>query len=109
MSRFTATRSAMSSTIDQPLQGVLPVVQTPFSTDLQIDRATLNREIDWAFELGADGVVVAMVSEVLRLGNQQRRELAAQVCEMVARRGFTVISVGAETAAEAIELAQHAE
>jgi 4-hydroxy-tetrahydrodipicolinate synthase len=31
------------------------------------------------------------------------------VCEMVAERGFTVISVGAETAAEAIELAQHAE
>jgi 2-keto-3-deoxy-L-arabinonate dehydratase len=99
----------MSSTVDQALSGVLPVVQTPFAADLQIDRATLKREIDWAFELGADGVVVAMVSEILRLGNQQRRELAALVCEMVARRGFTVISVGAETTSEAIELAQHAE
>lgn len=99
----------MSSTIDEPLGGVLPVVQTPFDADLQIDRATLNREIDWAFELGADGIVVAMVSEILRLGNQLRRELASLVCEMVAGRGFTVISVGAETTAEAMELAQHAE
>jgi 2-keto-3-deoxy-L-arabinonate dehydratase len=99
----------MSSLIDQPLHGVLPVLQTPFTADLQIDRATLKREIDWAFELGGDGVVVAMVSEILRLGNQQRRELAALVCEMTASRGFTVISVGAETVAEAIELAQHAQ
>jgi 2-keto-3-deoxy-L-arabinonate dehydratase len=70
----------MSSLIDQPLHGVLPVLQTPFTADLQIDRATLKREIDWAFELGGDGVVVAMVSEILRLGNQQRRELAALLC-----------------------------
>ena len=77
----------MSSTIDPPLHGVLPVVQTPFDFDVQIDRATLNHEIDWAFELGADGGGVAMVSEVLRLGHEQRRYLVALVCEMVARRG----------------------
>ena len=99
----------MSSAISQPLHGVLPVVQTPFDDDLQIDRATLEREIDWAFELGADGVVVAMVSEILRMGNQQRRELAKLVCELVNHRGYTVISVGAESAAEASALAQHAE
>jgi 2-keto-3-deoxy-L-arabinonate dehydratase len=99
----------MVSTTDYTLHGVLPVLQTPFTSDLQIDRAILDREISWAFKLGADGVVVAMVSEVLRLENQRRRELAALVCEMVAGRGSTVISVGAETAAEAIELAQHAE
>ena len=99
----------MSSAISQPLHDVLPVVQTPFDDDLQIDRATLKREIDWAFELGADGVVVAMVSEILRMRNQQRRELAELVCELVDNRGSTVISVGAETAAEASVLAQHAE
>jgi 4-hydroxy-tetrahydrodipicolinate synthase len=99
----------MLSSHGQPLHGVLPVVQTPFTADLQIDRPTLKREIDWAFQLGANGVVVAMVSEILRLEHNQRRELAALVCECTANRGCTVISVGAETASQAIDLAQHAQ
>lgn len=99
----------MSSKIDKQLHGVLPVLQTPFSPDGQIDRDVLRREIDWAFKVGADGVVVAMVSEILRLGHKGRRELATLVCEGAAGRGFSVISVGAESTAEAIVLAQHAE
>ena len=96
-------------TKNDPLQGVLPVLHTPFTEDWAIDGAVLEREIDWAFEVGASGVVVAMVSEVLRLGDRRRRELAERVCHAVRGRGFTVISVGAETAAEAVDFAQHAE
>lgn len=99
----------MSSKIDKQLHGVLPVLQTPFSPDGQIDGDVLRREIDWAFKVGADGVVVAMVSEILRLGHKGRRELATLVCAGAAGRGFSVISVGAESTAEAIVLAQHAE
>jgi hypothetical protein len=72
MPHFTARRFAISSVIDQPLRGVLRGVQATFTADLQIDRATLNREIDWAFELGADGVVVAMVSEFCALDTSSR-------------------------------------
>ncbi len=93
----------------QPLQGVLPVLHTPFTDDGQIDAITLHREIDWAFDTGADGVVVAMVSEILRLGYRGRRELAELVCAAVNNRGSTVISVGAESTNEAIDLAQHAQ
>ncbi len=93
----------------QPLHGVLPVLHTPFTDDGQIDAITLHREIDWAFDTGADGVVVAMVSEILRLGYNGRRELAELVCAAVNNRGSTVISVGAESTNEAIELAQHAQ
>jgi 4-hydroxy-tetrahydrodipicolinate synthase len=99
----------MSSTIDDRLHGVLPVLQTPFTNDRQIDGSVLRREVDWAFDVGADGVVVAMVSEILRLSYDGRRKLAALVCEAAQGRGFTVISVGAESAVEAVELAQHAE
>ncbi len=99
----------MSLSTDAPLHGVLPVLQTPFTDVGAIDVATLQAEIDWAFETGADGVVVAMVSEILRLGHERRKELAAHVCQAVSDRGFTVISVGAESTAEAIDYAQHAE
>jgi len=91
------------------LHGVLPVLHTPFTNDGAIDTAALVREIDWAFEMGADGVVVAMVSEILRLGYHGRKELAELVCGTVQGRGFTVISVGAESTVEVMDFAEHAE
>ena len=91
------------------LYGVLPVLHTPLYEDGTIDVPTLEREIDWAFQTAADGVVVAMVSEVLRLGYHARKELTSHVCKAVKGRGFTVISVGAESVREAVDFAQHAE
>ena len=99
----------MSSQANEQLHGVLPVLHTPFTSSGTIDTVVLQREIDWAFETGADGVVVAMVSEVLRLGYHGRRELAGLVCQAVQGRGFSVISVGAESTNEAVEFAKHAE
>ncbi len=99
----------MPSHSNKQLHGVLPVLHTPFADGGAIDNAVLQREIDWAFEIGADGVVVAMVSEVLRLGYHGRRELAGLVCQGVRGRGFSVISVGAESTIEAVEFAKHAE
>lgn len=99
----------MCSKRNESLQGVLPVLHTPLTDHGAIDHVTLAGEIDWAFETGAQGVVVAMVSEILRLGYRGRRELAELVCQAVGQRGFTVISVGAESTVEAIEFAQHAE
>src|SRR6185295_9846953 len=99
----------MFSTTDERLHGVLPVLQTPFTHERQIDATVLQREIDWAFDTGADGVVVAMVSEILRLSKRSRCDLASLVCQAAEGRGFTVISVGAESVAEAVEFAKHAE
>lgn len=95
-------------TKSQP-QGVLPVFQTPFHDDESLDFETLAREIDWLFEHGADGIVMAMVSEVLRLSDAERRELAASACRCAEGRGTVVISVGAESSLLAEECARHAE
>jgi 2-keto-3-deoxy-L-arabinonate dehydratase len=94
---------------DSLLHGVLPVLHTPLHDDGTIDVPTLEREIDWAFQIGADGVVVAMVSEILRLGYHGRKQLAEHVCRAVAGRGFTVVSAGAESIREALDFATHAE
>nr|WP_231963207.1 dihydrodipicolinate synthase family protein [Symmachiella macrocystis] len=90
-------------------QGVLPVFQTPFHEDESLDFDTLAREIEWLFNNGADGIVMAMVSEVLRLSDAERRELAARVCRCAEGRGTVVISVGAESSLLAQESARHAE
>ncbi|MEI6324500.1 MAG: dihydrodipicolinate synthase family protein, partial [Gemmataceae bacterium] len=99
----------MLSLNNPPVQGVLPVLHTPFTKDGDIDADTLHREMDWAFEVGADGVVVAMVSEILRMGYYGRRDLAKLVCKAIQGRGFCIISVGAESTREACDFARHAE
>ncbi|MES2794222.1 MAG: dihydrodipicolinate synthase family protein [Planctomycetota bacterium] len=92
-----------------PVRGVLPVFQTPFHEDETVDFDVLQREIEWLFDCGVDGVVMAMVSEVLRLSTDEREEVAARVCQFAAGRGATVISVGAESTYVAERLARHAE
>ncbi len=88
---------------------LLPVFQTPFHDDETIDFATLERELHWLFEQGADGVVMAMVSETLRLASDERDALCTFVCKTCAGHGSTVISVGAESAKVAERHARHAE
>jgi 4-hydroxy-tetrahydrodipicolinate synthase len=91
------------------LAGVLPVFQTPLHDDETIDAAVLEREVEWLFDCGADGIVMAMVSEVLRLDADERRELAAMACRFAAGRGAVVVSVGAESAKLAEGFAWHAQ
>ncbi len=99
----------MSSANSNLLRGVLPVLHTPFTDTGDIDHDVLQREIDWAFQVGAHGVVIAMVSEVLRLGDDGRKELASLVCQAIQGRGFSVISAGAESIRQAVKFAQHAQ
>ncbi|MFT7653687.1 MAG: 2-keto-3-deoxy-L-arabinonate dehydratase [Candidatus Azotimanducaceae bacterium] len=104
----------MPSDTDSPLHGVLPVLHTPFTSSGEIDVESLQAEIDWAFKIGADGVVIGMVSEVLRLGYEARRNLMQLVMKGVAAAtggasGYSVISVGAESIYEAVESARYAE
>jgi 4-hydroxy-tetrahydrodipicolinate synthase len=91
------------------LAGVLPVFQTPFNDDESIDVETLEKEIDWLYDNGVNGVVMAMVSEVLRLSCEERRQLAELACCFGCDRGLVVISVGAESSIVAERYARHAE
>lgn len=91
------------------LTGVLPIVQTPFTEDDRIDAAALGRSIDWAFDLGIQGLGTGMVSEILRLTSDERRELTEQIVESTAGRGAVFAAVGAESARQALVYARHAE
>lgn len=91
------------------LRGVLPVFQTPFNEDESIDLVTLEREIDWLYDCGADGIVMAMVSEVLRLSTDERELLAEHACRIGGEQGVVIISVGAESTHMAERYARQAE
>lgn len=95
--------------MNNEISGVLPILHTPFDDQDRIDRESLAREIDWAYQVGADGVCVAMVSELLRLTHQERIELTEMMAEYSAGRGLTVSSIGAENTQDAIRFGKVAE
>ena len=91
------------------IAGVLPIVHTPFLEDDSIDAVSLKRQIDWAFEVGADGLATGMVSELLRLSVDERKQLTALIAKARGDRGVMIIGVGAESTRQAVEFALHAQ
>ena len=91
------------------LQGVLPIVHTPFTSDDHIDLNQLRREIDWAFATGANGLGSGMVSETFRLTFDERIELTERMAEFTDGRGAVFAAVGAESARQAVEFSQIAQ
>jgi len=87
------------------ISGVLPIVHTPFHDDDTIDHTSFRRQIDWAFEQGANGYCTGMVSELLRLTSRERCELTELLGECNQNRGVTVAGVGAESIRQAVEYA----
>ena len=93
----------------KPISGVLPIAHTPFSNDDRIDFESLERQIDWAFKVGADGFATGMVSELLRLTFEERVTLTEHLGGLAKNRGIFVAGVGAESTKQAIQYAQIAE
>lgn len=85
------------------IAGVLPIAHTPFLDDDSIDDASLVRQIDWAFEQGADGVCTGMVSELLRLTYAERIALTRRLGELTGDRGVFVAGIGSESTRQAVE------
>jgi dihydrodipicolinate synthase/N-acetylneuraminate lyase len=91
------------------VSGVLPVFQTPYAPDGTVDLETLETEIRWIIGQGADGVVMGMVSEVLRLSDAEVTAVAGRACAVAAELGAqSILSVGAESTHVAVERARRA-
>ncbi len=105
----TLAAAGSASTAQDRLRGCYPVFQTPFNDDLSIDAGTLAAEIDWMYAQGVHGIVMAMVSETLRLDSTERQELAELAVRLSNGRGGVVISAGAESTPLAVRYAQHAQ
>lgn len=89
------------------LQGVQVVFQTPFYEDGRLDMETFDRQLDWLFDEGVDGIVFAMVSEILRLSSEERDAVTISACRFAQNRGGdSIISVGAESVTTAIRHAR---
>lgn len=97
-----------STLMTAKIEGILPVLHTPFDDADAIDRDSLGREIDWAFDQGINGVCSGMVSETLRLTSDERMQLNKLIVELTRRRGAVIASVGAESTNQALQYARAA-
>jgi dihydrodipicolinate synthase/N-acetylneuraminate lyase len=91
------------------LRGVLAIVHTPFTDADEIDAAVLQRCVDWAFDVGADGLGTGMVSETMKLTSDERVSLTQMLVEFAAGRGPVFAAVGAESTKQALGFATAAE
>jgi 4-hydroxy-tetrahydrodipicolinate synthase len=90
-------------------RGVYSVIQTPLDEHENIDHAIFEREINWLIQCGVKGLVLAMVSEVMRFSADERRIQWQSVLKIIDKRVPLIVSVGGESTAIAVRLAKLAE
>jgi 4-hydroxy-tetrahydrodipicolinate synthase len=91
------------------LDGVTPIVNTPFTDDLAIDWPSLERFLDRAVADGIVGCIVpAVASEVGKLSDGERRALVEAVVGQVGRSITVIAGVSSDDLAVSVSLAEHA-
>jgi 4-hydroxy-tetrahydrodipicolinate synthase len=82
-------------TIGAPLRGVFPVLPTPFDDSGDVLFDELPALIEWALSRGVHGLTICGVaSEVFRLSDRERSQIATTTCEVVQDRVPVVVGVG---------------
>ncbi len=91
------------------LQGIIPIVYTPFDAAGEIIEADVRRLVDHLIAAGAHGLAATGGgSEAIKMTLDERRWLAALVVEQAAGRVPVIAGVSAASTRDAAALARHA-
>ena len=89
------------------LNGIIPVIPTPFHRDEQIDWQALRQLLDFACAADAGAICLpAYASEFYKLSGDERRKLIAAAVEHVDGRVPVVAQANATSVEQAVELAR---
>jgi 4-hydroxy-tetrahydrodipicolinate synthase len=93
----------------QPITGSIPAMVTPMQEDGSVDYASLRKLIDWHIAEGTDCIgVVGTTGESPTVNVEEHREIIRVSVEQAKGRVPIMAGCGANSTAEAIELAQFA-
>lgn len=93
----------------QTMRGIFPVLQTPLDANGELDEASFRREVAFAIEAGAHGLVYpVLASEFQFLSDRERRRMVATAVGEAAGQIPVVVGVAGPCAAVAVEHASHA-
>ncbi len=94
----------------RPIQGSIPALITPMLVDGNVDYPTLRKLIDWHVAEGTDAIVVVGTSgESPTVTVDEHCEIIRVSVEQAAKRIPIIAGCGANSTAEAIELAKFAQ
>ena len=94
----------------QPITGSIPALVTPMLEDGSVDYASLRKLIDWHIAEGTDCIgVVGTTGESPTVNVEEHREIIRVSVEQAKGRVPIMAGCGANSTAEAIELAQFAQ
>ncbi len=92
------------------IRGSIPALITPMHANGEVDYPTLRQLIDWHVAEGTDGLVIVGTSgESPTVNVEEHREILRVSVEQAAKRIPIIAGCGANSTAEAIELAKYAE
>lgn len=91
------------------IEGVVPILVTPFFEDGRIDEASLRSLIDFNVAAGIHGIGVALGSEVFKFTEAERAEVIRIVVSQTNKRVPVIINTGATGTALAVHYAKMAE
>jgi 4-hydroxy-tetrahydrodipicolinate synthase len=77
------------------MQGVFPILVTPFDGQGRIDETSLRQLIDFNLAAGVHGLGVALGSEIFKLSEAERDQVIRIVVDQVRQRVPVVINTGA--------------
>jgi 4-hydroxy-tetrahydrodipicolinate synthase len=93
----------------RPIEGVVPILVTPFDEDERIDFDSLERLIEFDIAAGVHGLGVALGSEIFKLNEAERDLLSRAVVRDVAGRVPVIINTGAAGTHLAVDYSRMAE
>jgi 4-hydroxy-tetrahydrodipicolinate synthase len=91
------------------MQGIFPILLTPFDDQERIDEDSLRSEVEYVIAAGVHGVGLALGSEILKLTEAERSQVIKVVVEQVRGRIPVVVNTGAQASVTAAVYSRQAE
>jgi 4-hydroxy-tetrahydrodipicolinate synthase len=107
---FYLQKNTAMTTSFTPIKGSIPALATPMLADFSVDYPTLRKLIDWHITEGTDCLcVVGTTGESPTVSVEEHREIIRVAVEQANKRIPIMAGCGANSTAEAIELAKFAQ
>lgn len=96
--------------MDMVWKGVMPAITTPFTAEMAVDHAFLEKHVNWLADHGCKAIVaLGSLGEGATLTSKEKRDLLQTCVTAVGQRIPVVAGVSALSTDEAVELAKDAE
>ena len=91
------------------MQGVFPILATPFDEQDRIDAESLRRLVAFNIDAGVHGLGIALGSELLKLNEAERQQVISIVVDQTRGRVPIVVNTGAQSNVVANEYSRQAQ